>query len=407
MSVNGPQKPLIRRLPYPFRAALAISNDADFCQMAFFEELMRFLNTRRRTAFGTGLGLEVTSSYFAFSLPERQFSYFSGLDPHASLSDHARRIEEYLVAGWIDANHAYGDFDGVGGFTRKHAERTFETLARLGVQLDVFINHGDAQNSQCIGEEAPHHKGDAPGSSAYHTDLLAAHGTRYITSSRYIFGDVTFDGHAPSLTPPVRRRWRWPRPQAAARPDLFSPARLRDGNSFEAFFRLRGTGFNAPNLSSLAYQVQRAKLEELYRDGGIVVLYQHLGVLTRMAGKCVPASIEAAREMPHLWAPLRVLAREAEEGRLWVAGLHRLLQYADMVRRVTAYCQGDADFSLDIDGQVEKPEELFGGLTLYCHPKSRPKIRYKNLELPLQPNGPDETGQYSVSVRMHRLPDIW
>lgn len=400
-------KPPIRRLPYPFRAALAISNDADFCQMAFFEELMRFLNTRRNTAFGTGLGLEVTSSYFAFSLPERQFSYFSGLDPDAPPSDYARRIEEYLAAGWIDANHAYGDFDGLGGFTRKHAERTFDSLARLGVRLDIFINHGDAQNSQCLGEEAPHHQGDAPGSSAYHSDLLAAHGTRYITSSRYIFGDEAFDGHAPSLAPPAPGRWHWRRPRAAERSDLFSPARLRDGSHFEAFFRLRGTGFNAPNLSSLAYQVQRAGLEQLYRSNGIVVLYQHLGVLARIAGKCVPASVETVRQMLHLWAPLRILAREAEEGRLWVAGLQRLLQYADMVRRVKVTVRGEADFSLDIDRKVNDPAALFGGLTLYCHPASMPKIRYKNVDLPLQLNGPDETGQYSVTVRMRRLPDIW
>jgi hypothetical protein len=397
----------IRRLPYPFRAALAISNDADFCQMAFFEELMRFLNTRRNTAFGTGLGLEVTSSYFAFSQPERQFSYFCGIDPDAPLSEHASRVEDYLVSGWIDANHAYGDFDGIGGFTRKHAMRVFESLAQLGVRLDIFINHGDAHNSQCLGEEAPHHKGDAPGNPAYHTDLLAAHGTRYITSSRYIFGDAAFDGHAPSLAIPARGRWRWRRPQAATRQDLFSTAQLRDGSRFEAFFRLRGTGFNAPNLSSLAYQLQRAELEELYRSGGIVVLYQHLGVLTRIAGKCVPACVETVRQMPHLLAPLRVLAREAEEGRLWVAGLQRLLQYADMVRRVKVAARGDADFLLDIDCKVDEPTTLFGGLTLYCHPASMPKIRYKNVELPFHLNGPDETGQYSVTVRMRRLPDIW
>ncbi len=405
--MRAAEKPLLRRLPYPFRAALAISNDADFCQMTFFEELMRFLNTRRETAFGTGLGLEVTSSYFAFSPPERQFSYFAGADADAPLATDARRIDEYLTAGWIDANHAYGDFDGIGGFTRKHAERALESLVRLGVRLEVFINHGDARNSQCIGEDGPHHEGDVLGSPAYHTDLLAAHGVRYITSSRYAFGDAALDGHAPSLKPPQLGIFRRYRRQEASSPDLFSPARLRDGSFFWAFSRLRGTGFNAPNLSSLAYQVHRANLNELYQSGGAVILYQHLGVLARIAGKCIPASVEAAREMCHLWAPLRILAREAQEGRLWVVGLQRLLQYVDMVRHVAVDCKGDAEFSLRMERKVDDPLRLFGGLTLYCHPGSIPKVRYGNVELPIQLNGPDETGKYSVSVRIQRLPDIW
>jgi hypothetical protein len=403
---SGAANHLVRRLPYPYRCALTISNDADYCQMPFFEELMRFLNTRHQTAFGQGLGLEVTSSYFAFSPPERQFAFFGGLEPEAPRGKYANRVAEYLTAGWIDANHAYGDFDGIGGFTRKHAERTFESLNALGVQLGVFINHGDDRNVQCIGSEGPHHQGDVRGSSAYHSDLLFEHGTKFITSSVYAYGDASQDGHAAKLGGQSRSVLSFRKAKENPNPILLTPVCLRDGTRFQAFARLRGTGFNAPNLSSLAYHVSRANIDQLYETGGVIVLYQHLGVISRIARKCIPASVDAVRSMSHLLAPLRALGREAEEGRLWIGGLQRMLQYFDMIGSVTVDCN-EGEFSIDIQRKLGDAERFFGGLTLYCHPQSLPKIRFKDLELPLQHNGPDETGQYSVSVRMSRLPDIW
>ncbi len=115
----------IRRWPFPYRASVSLSNDIDFCEFEFFETFMRYCNTTQATPFGEGLGLEVTSSFFGFSPPSRQFSYFGGLSPDAPTTALAPRIGEYIREGWIDANHAYGDFDGCGGFTRAHAERMF------------------------------------------------------------------------------------------------------------------------------------------------------------------------------------------------------------------------------------------------------------------------------------------
>ena len=96
----------VRPWPYPFKAALTISNDAEYVSFNFFEELMTFLNTESQTSLGQGLGIEVTSSVFHFSANPYNFSVFKGASPDAKPSEYAHRIEEYLSGGWIDTLHA-------------------------------------------------------------------------------------------------------------------------------------------------------------------------------------------------------------------------------------------------------------------------------------------------------------
>jgi hypothetical protein len=401
----NPRHAEVRPLPYPYLAALALSNDSDFCSMELFEQFMRFVNGTRRTAFGEGLGLELSASLFFYSPPGRQFSYYDGLDAAAPPGPNASRLDEYLRAGWIDTNHAYGDFDGAGGFVRAHAERALERLHTLGVRLPAYTNHGDFRNVQCLGAEAPHHEGDRRDSPAYHSDLLLRSGTRYFSSSSHISGDVSFEGHAAPWPEPGKPSWfariapRNPAP-------LLTPVELRDSGRMVAFNRRRGTAFNAPNLSSLAYQVGSIPLERLYRERAVVVLYQHLGVLHRSGRKCTSATVEAVRAMPHLLAPFRLMKRESDEGRLWVPAVHRLLTYVEMIGNVEIRKEAE-QFDIDSKGLVGDPRRYFAGLTLYCHPRVEPRVRCRGIELPLRHNGPDESGRYSVSLPFPPLPDIW
>ena len=171
-----PKDPKIRALPYPFLGALAMSNDVEFFNFHFFDPFMEFLNTKRTTCFGMGLGLEVTSSFFFYSTHPDSISYFAGIDPKAQLSPLANRIVDYLRSGWIDTNHSYGDFDGVGGFQREHALRCYEVLAKLGLTIRVFTNHGSGENIQNVGSDAKYHCGDLRGHEAYHADLMKQNG---------------------------------------------------------------------------------------------------------------------------------------------------------------------------------------------------------------------------------------
>ncbi len=105
-------------------------------------------------------------------------------------------------------------------------------------------------------------------------------------------------------------------------------------------------------------------------------------------------------------APLRFLARERHEGRLWVATLIRLLRYTEMINALSITADGNA-FSVTAPRPVEDPGEYFQGLTVYIDPMSPASIRYKDQQLPTFYNGPDETGAYSAMVPIGRHPDIW
>ncbi|MFC5354321.1 hypothetical protein [Azospirillum himalayense] len=377
-----PAVPRLRALPYPFLGALAISSDAEGFEAGFFHALMSYLNGRGRTPFGKGLGLEVTTSLFFYDRTGASLAYFAEPLPGAARGREADRLDDCLRAGWIDTNHAFGDFEG-GGFTRDHALYAYEALGRLGVKLPVFTNHGSADNRQNVGTDADYHAGDRPGDPAYHSDLFAAQGVRFVWTDSLCI--------------------ETPRPDPEP---LLQPETLQDGTALLGVRRLRGTGRHAPNLTSLTSQIRLLALERLYAGQGVAVLYQHLGVLRRAPDRLVPGSIDEVLARPELFlAPFRHLARERDEGRLWVAGLARLLRYAEAVSSVRlSGGQGIGRIELhDPPHAVLDP----AGLTLYIDPSLPVAVLHHGRELPIRHNGPDETGRYSVTVAQDRLPDIW
>ena len=383
----------VRTLPYPYRGAVAISNDAEFMSFEFFEAFYSFLNSNRKTVFGIGLGLQVTSSVFFYSDKPYNLSYFNGIEVNAPKNGYAQRLCEYLKTGWIDTNHAYGDFDGVGGFQRAHAIRVLEEMNEKQIQIPCFTNHGDTFNIQNIGTDASYHQGDRPDSRAYHADLLHQLGTRYIWTDSAIF---------------ARKSKRFLRISHLTIKPVIVKRRLQDGQEFLVFNRFRSTGANAPNLSSLGYQIEQVNLEELYRKRGIIVLYQHLGVLGRNSGKCIPATIEAVRSRPEVFlAPWYRLAREVHEGRLWLPALHVLLRYCEMLLFTGLVRREDNAIEVVIERVIPDPEEYFQGLTFYIDTRDSVSLIYCGRQIPIVYNGPDETGRYSVTVPIRKKEDIW
>ena len=146
-------------------------------------------------------------------------------------------------------------------------------------------------------------------------------------------------------------------------------------------------------MSSLAYQLDKLNLSELYRKGGLSVVYQHLGVLYRSGGRCVAATLAAMKERPEVYlAPWYKLAQEVREGRLWLAGLGRMLHYVEMLRDVAIETDGGCAVRLSTGAKVSDPEDHFQGLTLYVNPTDKPSVSYGGRQLRVVHNGPDETG---------------
>jgi hypothetical protein len=422
--------PRVRALPYPYRGALAISSDVEFFRFDVFEELMTYLNTGRDTALGVGLGLEVTSSVFFYSAPGTTFAYFRGAETGSGGSAEAERIADYIRSGWIDTNHSFGDFDPHHRFRREHALEVYAELDRLGASLDVYTDHGGPDNLQNVGPGSPQfHFGDVPGTPYYHADLLASNGVDWVWSDAGMWTErpppeveqqarppeVTgrwrrlrqrLRGRAPSDAGGIRRDW-WAAPPQDFE-ELIGPFTLQDGSVLRRFVRMRSTGRAAPNFASLGFQLSQIDWAEFYDVSGVVVVYQHLGVLHRVSGACVPTSLGALRERPEVYlAPLRFLARESGEGRLWVAGVERLLRFvrAAGTTRVTA---AGGVYSLAYDGVVRDPEWFFAGLTLYIDDlREFRTVEFAGRKLPVVHNGPDESRRYSVTVPLPRLPDLW
>lgn len=322
----------VRPLPYPWRGAVAVSNDIEFASFDWFETFMRWLNTRRDTPLGPGLGLEVASSFFFHSCHPYTFSYFDGAAPKAPVSSHAPRMRDYLRSGWLDTIHAYGDFDNRGGFERAHAVQALEELERIGVTLSVFTNHGTADNAQNMGGDAAYHRGDVPADPAYHADMTIAHGVRYVWTDTRTVERMPGPGLVPGAG------WLAGELKKAVlgrelAPDVpVAPFNLQDGQQVQGVARVRGTGGNAPNLANAGAQLDRLSFDAMYRSFGVAFLYQHFGVLDRVAGVCEPATLESVLARgDSLLAPWRRLAAECDSGKLWIAGTARLARYLDVI----------------------------------------------------------------------------
>jgi hypothetical protein len=65
----------LRTWPFPYLAGITFSNDVDAMDFDFFDEFMKFLNSKSETKFGVGLGLEITSSTFFSRQKQIQFQF--------------------------------------------------------------------------------------------------------------------------------------------------------------------------------------------------------------------------------------------------------------------------------------------------------------------------------------------
>ena len=143
----------LRPWPWPYRAALSVCSDVDGTSPADFEAIHTFLNTDRQTPMGRGLQLNLADSCWFFQHPDagdRAFAYFDGLTDRES--PHAPALRDWIREGWIDTLHSWGNFSGVGGFTRALAEQALGEMEKHRLRLSVWVNHGDDCNIQNIAQ---------------------------------------------------------------------------------------------------------------------------------------------------------------------------------------------------------------------------------------------------------------
>ena len=402
----------IREWPYPYISGLAISNDAEYMSFEILESLMEFLNTKNKTILGKGLNLEITTSIFHYSDKNYNCSIFNGLAVNSPPSKNASRLSEYLSNGFIDTLHAYGDFDNSGGFTRDHALKCFEHLNKINAKVSIFTNHGDSHNLQNIGIDGKYHKGDIKNNSAYHSDLLKSANIKFVWTDSMIYENFLKDKKSfreniskfkNKITNFNNKKYF-----SGNEISLIKQIKLQDRNNFYGFRRFRGTGSNAPNLSSLKLQLDQINWNDFYNKRQGIIIYQHLGVLNRINGKCYPLSFEDLKNKPEIFLePFYFLSEESKKGLLWVTGCDRFLSYLLMIKQINSINYDNGRININYKKYVQEPIKEFQGLTIYIDPINFKGLFYNKIPIPIVLNRPDENGLHSVSVPLKKLPSIW
>lgn len=398
---HGDMRHLLRRYPYPHRAALALAPDCDGLTL----ERLRMLQS-----FWRSIRLDVAASFFAFSEnPEAppQASWFGG---------DAEGILEAFREGWIDTMHGLGDFAPDRRPTRAHARRALDEFVRRGLRVKAWSNHGGPHHSDnLVLHSARGDVADDGDESPYVSDLLCRYGIRFIWGSEltHVVGqDRPCTGREYFRDYPGRAPWRrllalgahaLRLPGLVRRLDfepfednrLLRPVTLRDGRRAYVFRRY---GFwRKDTFDALPELLAPGVLDLLVQCEGALILYMHVG----------PPPWETPGDLERGFEACRALARRQESGDLWVARTVRLLEYVALRDglRGEARCVGGRWF-YDLGGVEDgvsgpyrpAPQEL-EGITLYTEDSLRTEVRLEGVgRLAFRANAPDHTGRASVTL---------
>jgi hypothetical protein len=391
----------VRRIPYPYEAALAICSDLDETpNWKTYYETARFLNTDRMTPLGPGVNLEVGNTMY-FDMPRDQFSYWNTDDAGRSM------IHQLVRSGHIDCLHSFG----TNAICRSQAEKVINALAQKGCKLEVWIDHSTAPSN--FGPDIMRGQGDIPASNVYHADLSIQFGIRFVWIGRVtsVLGQDAMRS--------VQGIWRNAHPMASGKtvakelikgvlarignpkyslhyPNaLMRKIRLRDGHEVYEFMRCnphwKGVS-SGDTADGIAEVLTPRFLDLLVKRQATCILYTHLGKFSGRAVPFGPAAIEAFRR----------LSRYFSGGKILVATTSRLLRYNSALKELSGSCGiENARFTIRIE--TAYPHDL-EGLTLYASEPERTVVMLNAREVRgLRCNPPDRQGCRSVSLPWRRI----
>jgi hypothetical protein len=399
------KEPILRLIPYPYRAMLAICSDLDSTpDRHVYLEIMRFLNTTEMTTMGRGVGLEVGNSIHFRAIPP-QFSYWD-------TDDTGREMVRILIhSGHIDCLHSFGELVS----TRDEAERALNELIQHDCRLEVWVDHGGAATN--FGVDIMEGHGDEVGHSAYHADLTIGYGIKYVwrgqltsiigqdipaslngifnyrhplKSSRTLFKEAA----KRKLARQGNHKYAMHGPNATLRPSV-----LRDGRPVYEFMRCNphwGGISSCDQGRHIGEVLTEGMLKHLISRGGTCVLYTHLGKIDDPNIPFNKTAVEAFRR----------LAEAFRSGSILVTTTRRLLGYRRAVREITFNSTWDEKgLRIVLNTQVDEnsPGELsdadLNGLTFYVPDAKATCMTVDGQEVThLKRNAPDHTSRPSVSM---------
>jgi len=401
---------VIRPIPYPYRAMLAICSDLDETpDRHVYWGIMRFLNTTEETVMGPGVGLVVGNSIY-FDMPSDQFAYWNTDDAGREM------VRSLIRSGHIDCLHSYGDLAA----TREHAACALNELARYDCKPEVWVDHGAVVTN--FGSDIMHGHGDELGHPAYHADLTIDYGIRYVWRGRVT---STIGQDIPAN---LRGVFNWRHPMASGRTllteaakrrlasrgdvkyamhgpnETLRPITLRDGRPVYEFMRCNphwGGVSSCDQGRHIGEVLTDSFLNRLVERSGICILYTHLGKIDNPG---VPFDGKAI-------TGFRRLAEAFRGGKILVTTTRRLLGYCRAVREIMYNSVYNRDvLSIHVNTRSTKPKiaglsmKDLDGLTLYVLDPSLTSVVIDGKEITaVRYNPPDHTSRPSVSLPWPKL----
>jgi len=394
--------PILRALPYPYRAMISICSDLDETPDELsYADMIRYLNGNEDTMFGHGLGLEIGNSIY-FDMPKGQFSYWNA-------SEKMREIVRILMrSGHIDCIHSFGDL----AKTRSCAEKALEELERHGCRVKVWVDHAVAPSN--FGGDIMKGEGDIPGSLSYHADLTLAYGIRYIWMGRVTsvigqdvarqYGGIYNVNHPFSSVKTLAKETvknnlantfggKYSMHTGNV---ILREVTLRDGRNAIEFIRCNphwGGVSSCDTADGFGSVLTPNVLDLLEGRRGTCILYTHLGKI-RDRQRLLHAGTVTA---------LRILVDRVRDGGILLTTTRKLLDYAHVRRNLRFGSVREGDW-LQIFLGIPSGTEEFGvgeleGITFYVDDPEKTRLLLGTREIMnLKRNPPDETGRRSVSI---------
>lgn len=321
----------LRKFPYPYQAAMAISSDIDNTEtLKEFLEIQKFLSTREITSMGQGIELEIGNSFFFYEPPTGAISYYLG-GPQV-----ARTIINFILAGYIDVIHSYGKKTD---FTRKDAIEALQELENYNCKIEVWVDH--AKTIDNFGDDVTFGQGDHPDSKSYHADATLDYGIKFVWLGRVtmVIGQSVpitmktfisiFDADHPfhsfvniskEFAKNILAVFSNKKYAMHKENDLVKMTELDDGQKVYEFIRFdnfwKGVATEA-DAKSLSYAISEQTIHRLKKVSGYMIVYTHFGKNADCA-QYIPKETQEA---------LRNLAKEYRAGNIYVTTTSKLLNY--------------------------------------------------------------------------------
>ena len=404
------ESPKLRRLPYPYKAAVSICNDIDeTSDIEHFVKITEFLCTKRNTSLGRGLGLRISNTFFPFHPSD--VSLMNGTEKTRQV------IVDFIRSGLIDCMHSYGEKEG---FSRRDASMVLEYLTKKDCYIETWVDH--SRNVSNIGIHLTKGEGANKSSDAYHLDLTRDYGIKFYwlgSITRFPVQETNLQmRHLSCLFETRDNPWGYLREISKesckvvlgklgigrfvvfGSNKLIHVCRTQDGSRIYEFIRAcyhpSGVGTGA-TAQGLRYSISPNILDFLVDCHGISIIYTHLAKSKNVDHPFQEEDIKA----------LRLFKTKNETGEIWIATTSELLNFLT-VRDHIAVTQNFQNETLVIDiglihdqilGDISPNLKNIGGLTIYIPNISQIDVRLMGRTVKgVLRNPPDESGAHSISL---------